>query len=470
MVVINSGNALGSLVLDFALGSVHEPGVFYTGINSCWTSKSSNAVDQVSMHQKSNGNFQPKCATSYVPFSIHIHITNVEHFFWAEINTVGTAALTPLIQLAQLLLRLFNPINKQCASIKIRVIKRNCEIPHEGPFCDLMWSDPEDIETWAVIPRGAGWFFGSRVTSEEKAHITTGKQALQKCLGNTILKKYSSTVATIFTGFASAALVGHTLTINFMLGISINCLHLNASGMAERVSLSMNQIDMQLTLFLILFPVLFAPCESERRRKWGIGVGTVCTNIIATLPMVLFCDSHGPFSTREDNKFRERIRAAVEEEERQAKAVADTDAAKDAIATAAKSQNKTGGNALNSEDQSNLKVGDKVGQEKINEAETKGDDMIIQQAYQVLADDMIIQQAYHLEFYHYYHGSNTDMGETNTWDAYIRPGGSLKDKKIIIMEFLIERFPNMEDNELATGELEVNTFTLKLKLHVLLLF
>lgn len=29
-----------------------------------------------------------------------------------------------------------------------------------------MWSDPEDIETWAVSPRGAGWLFGSRVTSE----------------------------------------------------------------------------------------------------------------------------------------------------------------------------------------------------------------------------------------------------------------------------------------------------------------
>lgn len=49
---------------------------------------------------------------------------------------------------------------------QIRVIERNCEIPHEGPFCDLMWSDPEEIETWAVSPRGAGWLFGSRVTSE----------------------------------------------------------------------------------------------------------------------------------------------------------------------------------------------------------------------------------------------------------------------------------------------------------------
>ncbi|KAG2309543.1 hypothetical protein Bca52824_029291 [Brassica carinata] len=38
---------------------------------------------------------------------------------------------------------------------------------------------------------------------------------------DTILKKYSSTVATIFTGIASAALFGHVLTMNFLLGISI---------------------------------------------------------------------------------------------------------------------------------------------------------------------------------------------------------------------------------------------------------
>lgn len=50
--------------------------------------------------------------------------------------------------------------------IQIRTIERVCEIPHEGPFCDLMWSDPEETETWAISPRGAGWLFGARVATE----------------------------------------------------------------------------------------------------------------------------------------------------------------------------------------------------------------------------------------------------------------------------------------------------------------
>lgn len=49
---------------------------------------------------------------------------------------------------------------------QMRTIHRLQEIPHEGSFCDLMWSDPEDIDTWAVSPRGAGWLFGGKVTSE----------------------------------------------------------------------------------------------------------------------------------------------------------------------------------------------------------------------------------------------------------------------------------------------------------------
>ncbi|KIH93538.1 serine/threonineeeee-protein phosphatase PP1-1 [Sporothrix brasiliensis 5110] len=49
---------------------------------------------------------------------------------------------------------------------QIRVVARAQEIPHEGAFCDLVWSDPEDIEAWAVSPRGAGWLFGDKVAHE----------------------------------------------------------------------------------------------------------------------------------------------------------------------------------------------------------------------------------------------------------------------------------------------------------------
>ena len=53
---------------------------------------------------------------------------------------------------------------------QIRILDRNIEIPHEGPFCDLMWSDPDNISTWVMSGRGAGWLFGSKVT-EEFNHI-----------------------------------------------------------------------------------------------------------------------------------------------------------------------------------------------------------------------------------------------------------------------------------------------------------
>ena len=33
----------------------------------------------------------------------------------------------------------------------------------DGPYADLMWSDPDDIEMWANNMRGAGFLFGSKV-------------------------------------------------------------------------------------------------------------------------------------------------------------------------------------------------------------------------------------------------------------------------------------------------------------------
>lgn len=49
-----------------------------------------------------------------------------------------------------------------------QTLRRTQEIPHSGALCDLVWSDPEDLEggAWAVSPRGAGYLFGARVTAE----------------------------------------------------------------------------------------------------------------------------------------------------------------------------------------------------------------------------------------------------------------------------------------------------------------
>ena len=49
---------------------------------------------------------------------------------------------------------------------QMQTIERVQEIPHSGSYCDLMWSDPEDILDWAVSPRGAGYLFGSKATKE----------------------------------------------------------------------------------------------------------------------------------------------------------------------------------------------------------------------------------------------------------------------------------------------------------------
>ena len=57
-------------------------------------------------------------------------------------------------------------LSPECKTIdQIRVFDRRCE-PRDGPLSDLIWSDPDDIETWAMSPRGAGWLFGTKVCAE----------------------------------------------------------------------------------------------------------------------------------------------------------------------------------------------------------------------------------------------------------------------------------------------------------------
>lgn len=46
---------------------------------------------------------------------------------------------------------------------KIRLLDRKQEVPHEGPMCDLLWSDPDEIDGWGLSPRGAGFLFGADI-------------------------------------------------------------------------------------------------------------------------------------------------------------------------------------------------------------------------------------------------------------------------------------------------------------------
>jgi serine/threonine-protein phosphatase 2A catalytic subunit len=43
----------------------------------------------------------------------------------------------------------------------VRALDRVQEVPHEGPMCDLLWSDPDDRQGWGISPRGAGYTFGA---------------------------------------------------------------------------------------------------------------------------------------------------------------------------------------------------------------------------------------------------------------------------------------------------------------------
>jgi len=49
-------------------------------------------------------------------------------------------------------------------------IDRFQEVPHEGPVCDLVWSDPDERTGWGLSPRGAGFTFGQDV-SEHFNHV-----------------------------------------------------------------------------------------------------------------------------------------------------------------------------------------------------------------------------------------------------------------------------------------------------------
>uniref|UniRef100_H2Y8E0 protein-serine/threonine phosphatase n=1 Tax=Ciona savignyi TaxID=51511 RepID=H2Y8E0_CIOSA len=63
----------------------------------------------------------------------------------------------------------------------IRALDRLQEVPHEGPMCDLLWSDPDDRGGWGISPRGAGYTFGQDIseTFNHHNHLTLISRAHQ---------------------------------------------------------------------------------------------------------------------------------------------------------------------------------------------------------------------------------------------------------------------------------------------------
>jgi len=64
------------------------------------------------------------------------------------------------------------------AALQIRTIDRKQEVPHDGSMCDLLWSDPEDIDGWGLSPRGAGYLFGGSVC---EAFTSANKVGAKAC-------------------------------------------------------------------------------------------------------------------------------------------------------------------------------------------------------------------------------------------------------------------------------------------------
>jgi len=83
---------------------------------------------------------------------------------------------------------------------QIQELQRVQEIPHEGPICDLMWSDPDDRQGWGMSPRGAGFTFGADIS--ERFNHTNGFQFIVRA-HQLVMEGYSwaheQNVVTVFS-------------------------------------------------------------------------------------------------------------------------------------------------------------------------------------------------------------------------------------------------------------------------------
>ncbi|KAF8037968.1 hypothetical protein BT93_B0729 [Corymbia citriodora subsp. variegata] len=144
----------------------------------------------------------------------------------------------------------------------------------------------------------------------------------------------------------------------------------------------------------------------------------------------------GHFLPEEDNEFLERVRVAVEEEESQVWIAADADAARDAIATAEESRKTADATESDLKDQNDVTHQKLEKKDEITDGEGNNSSLMggHNESKKEAPDRKTHIGSYDalanlpIEFYHYYHGSNTDIGTLievrRTWDAYLRRGGS----------------------------------------------
>ena len=99
---------------------------------------------------------------------------------------------------------------------QIKALDRVMEVPHEGPMCDLLWSDPDDRQGWGISPRGAGYTFGQDIS--EKFIQDNGLATIARA------HQLVMTVRSNMAGFSPHSIINQCLTFewfNACLGIQL---------------------------------------------------------------------------------------------------------------------------------------------------------------------------------------------------------------------------------------------------------
>jgi len=83
---------------------------------------------------------------------------------------------------------------------EVQMLDRFQEAPHEGPVCDLLWSDPSDCDGWMASCRGAGHMWGPDVS--ERFRHENGVQVIvraHQCVMDGYLWAHERSVLTVFS-------------------------------------------------------------------------------------------------------------------------------------------------------------------------------------------------------------------------------------------------------------------------------